>query len=89
MFLDRKIIYCDGGNKALELKHFYFYCNPDDVIMAHDYHDGIRKVAGVPDTYQPEVRPKDILHLSTNETFERLSEHEFKETRIVGFRKIK
>jgi hypothetical protein len=57
--------------------------------MAHDYHDGIRKVAGVLDTYQPEVHPKDILHLSTNETFERLSEHEFKETRIVGFRKIK
>jgi hypothetical protein len=87
--LENKIIYCDGGNKSLELQHFDKFCVSGDIIMAHDYHDGIRKVAGVLDTYQPEVHPKDILHLSTNETFERLSEHEFKETRIVGFRKIK
>ena len=85
----KKIIYCDGGNKAKELKHFWIMCNEGDIIMAHDYHDGIRIVPDVSTDYQPEVHPRDILHLAVNESFERLSEHRFKETRIVGFRKIK
>lgn len=83
-----KIFYCDGGNKALELKHFWTMCNENDIIMAHDFHDGIRKVKGVPEPH-PEVLPTDILHLSVNESFERLPEDVFRETRIIGFRKIK
>jgi hypothetical protein len=87
-WLGKKIFYCDGGNKALELKHFWTMCNENDIIMAHDFHDGIRKVKGVPEPH-PEVLPTDILHLSVNESFERLPEDIFKETRIIGFRKIK
>ena len=87
LFLARKIIYCDGGNKVKELKHFKYFCHPGDIIMAHDFHDGHRKVSGIPEIH-PEVLPMDIVHLDTDETFTRLNEDIFKETRIVGWRKI-
>ena len=86
--LPLKIIYCDGGNKVAELQHFKSVCLPGDVIMAHDYHDEIRKVRDIPREYfTPEVRPIDVEHLDNDKTFERLDEEIFKETRIIGWRK--
>ena len=83
-----KIIYCDGGNKVAELKHFKNACLSGDIIMAHDFHDEIRKVRDVPREYfTPEVRPEDVKHLDNDETFERLDEDIFKETRIIGWKK--
>jgi hypothetical protein len=54
--------------------------------MAHDYHDGDRKIHGVKEV-RPEVLPMDIHHLDSDDTFERLDENIFIETRIVGWRK--
>jgi hypothetical protein len=81
-----KIIYCDGGNKSKELRYFKHFCRSGDVIMAHDFWDGYRKVKGVEEIH-PEVTPMDVVHLDTDETFTRLNENIFKETRIVGWRK--
>jgi hypothetical protein len=81
-----KLIYCDGGNKVKELHHFKQFCNPGDVIMAHDFWDSDRKVHGVPEI-RPEVLPMDVLHLDISDNFTRLNENIFKETRIIGWRK--
>jgi 2-polyprenyl-3-methyl-5-hydroxy-6-metoxy-1,4-benzoquinol methylase len=35
----RKIIFCDGGNKAREFRILSKYLNPGDFILAHDYID--------------------------------------------------
>ena len=83
----RKIIYCDGGNKVKELHHFKHLCRSGDIIMAHDFHDGDRKIHSVEEVH-PEVLPMDIVHLDTDESFVRLNENVFIETRIVGWRKI-
>lgn len=86
--LARKIIYCDGGNKVKELKTYKNACKSGDIIMAHDFSDGIREVRDVPDYFlHPEVYPADIKHLDEDEDFERLPEKPFVETRIVGWRK--
>jgi hypothetical protein len=87
--LDDKIIYCDGGNKVEELKHFKNLCKTDDVIMAHDFWDGDRKIEGV-DEPRPEVFPMDVVHLDVSHDFVRVNEyiHNFDVTRIIGWRKI-
>ena len=83
-----KIIYCDGGNKVKELKHFKHLCRPGDIIMAHDFHDGIREVEGIPKRdIHPEVLPEDVVHLDEDETFVRLPENIFETTRIIGWQK--
>ena len=83
-YLPNKLIYCDGGDKVTELLYFKKACNIGDIIMAHDYHDGIRKIKGMKEVY-PEVLPQDVEHF--DKTFERLPEEIFKETRIIGWRK--
>lgn|SRR5574341_470 len=86
--LSRKIIYCDGGNKVKELQTYKSACKSGDIIMAHDFSDGIREVRDVPDYFlHPEVYPADIQHLDKDEDFEKLPERIFKETRIVSWRK--
>ena len=35
----KKIVFCDGGNKADEFNTFSSYINPGDIIGAHDYWD--------------------------------------------------
>jgi hypothetical protein len=55
--------------------------------MAHDFWDGDRKVKGVEEVH-PEVYPMDVYHLDSDETFERLDESIFIETRIVGWKKL-
>lgn len=85
--LSSKIIYCDGGNKVKELQHFKHFCRSGDIIMAHDYHDGNRVIKGV-DEVHPEVLPMDIIHLDISNDFTRIDERIFKETRIVGWRKV-
>lgn len=86
--LDNKIIYCDGGNKVKELKHFKTFCNSGDIIMAHDYHDSNRIIKGIPmKDIHPEVLPMDVFHLDSDDTFRRLPEDIFKNTRIIAFKK--
>lgn len=82
-----KLIYCDNGHKAEELKAYAPYCKSGDILMAHDFWDGVRQVRGVPEPH-PEVLPADIEFLENDPTFERLPEELFKETRIIGFRKL-
>lgn len=87
--LSRKITYCDGGNKVMELKQYKSACKSGDIIMSHDFSDGIREVRDVPDYFlHPEVYPADVKHLDDDEDFERLPETIFKETRIVGWMKL-
>lgn len=33
----RCLVFCDGGNKALEIKTFCSYLKPGDLILGHDY----------------------------------------------------
>lgn len=82
-----RIIYCDNGHKAEELVAYAPHCQSGDILMAHDFWDGIRQVRGVPEPH-PEVLPADIEFLENDPTFERLPEELFKETRIIGFRKL-
>jgi hypothetical protein len=87
--LTDKMIYCDGGNKAKELVHFKQFCDPGDVILAHDFYDGTRIVRDVPvENISIEVVADDIIHMEEDETFERLDEEIFKETRIIGWMKV-
>lgn len=87
--LPHKIIYCDGGHKAKELIHFQYACNPGDILLSHDFYDGKRKVRGVPDeNISKEVLVSDVAELDNSEWFERLDEDIFKETRIVGWKKL-
>jgi hypothetical protein len=82
-----KIIYCDGGNKIKELKHFKYLCDVGDIILAHDYYDEKRNVIDVPSP-NAEVTPEDVLHLDEDETFVKLPEDIFETTRIIGWQKI-
>jgi hypothetical protein len=79
-----KIIYCDGGNKVKELHHFKHMCQPGDILMAHDYWDGNRVIAGV-DEVHAEVLPMDIIEIDNSRYFTRLDENIFNETRIIGW----
>lgn len=82
----RKIIYCDGGNKAKEIAHFQSACRTGDIIMCHDYWDGQRKVRGVPDeNISKEVLPLDVQIYENSTAWKRLPEEIFKETRIIGW----
>jgi len=87
--LDNKIIYCDGGFKAKEIIHFKEFCKSGDILMAHDFYDGTRVVRDVPvENISIEVTDNDIAHMECDDFFERLDENIFKETRIIGWRKI-
>jgi len=85
--LSNKIIYCDGGNKVKELQHFKHFCRPGDIIMTHDFWDGDRKVKGVEEVH-PEVLLMDVVHMDVSDDFVRVDESIFKETRIIGWRKV-
>jgi hypothetical protein len=87
--MDNKIIYCDGGHKAKEIAHFKSACHPGDIIMCHDFYDGTRTVRGVPiENISIEVTTSDIQIYESDVAFERLPEDMFKETRIIGWRKL-
>lgn len=87
--LKDKIVYCDGGYKAIELEHFKFMCHSGDIIMAHDFWDGVRVPVDVPPgAWTPEVLLENVTHLDKDPTFIRLDEEIFKETRIVGWKKL-
>ena len=88
--LTHKIIYCDGGGKAKELQHFKALCHPGDILASHDYHDGSSIVVNVPPEHlpaNPEVTPKDIIHMMEDKTFEPIAVP-FSGTRIVAWRKL-
>jgi hypothetical protein len=80
--LGNKIIYCDGGNKVKELLHFKYFCRPGDIIMAHDFDRDIGVEA------KPEVLEDDVLHLDISDDFVRIDDERFKDTRIIGWRKV-
>lgn len=85
--LRSKIIYCDGGHKALEINHFAGTCTSGDILLSHDFWDGCRNVYTV-DNVVPEVTLNDIENLETNKYFKRLSENIFRNTRIIGWEKL-
>ena len=87
--LKGKIVYCDGGSKAKEILHFKDTLHSGDVIMCHDFYDGKRQVRGVPkENISVEVTPNDTELFDFDVEFERIPEDIFKETRIVGWRKL-
>lgn len=87
--LSKKMIYCDGGDKVLELLSYKNVCNPGDLLFAHDFWDGQRVVREVPTgDVHPEVHLEDIVHLDTSPRFSRYSEQFLCETRIVGWRHV-
>lgn len=87
--IKNKILYCDGGHKAIELAYFKRFCTPGDIIFAHDFYDGTRIVRDVlVENISIEVTANDIIHMEEDETFERLPEDLFKETRIIGWKKL-
>jgi len=82
-----KIIYCDGGNKPKELRHFMGACEVGDIIMAHDFYDGTREVLDVEEVH-PEVTAKDIEILDNDLSFSRIDTY-LEHTRIIAWEKIK
>ena len=88
--ITQKIVYCDGGGKAKELKHFKALCNPGDILASHDYHDGKSELVSIPPENFPdliEVSPEDIVHMEMDKTFEPIAVP-FPGTRIVAWRKL-
>ena len=89
--MKHKIIYCDGGGKAEELKYFKAFCDSGDILMSHDYHDGVTPIIGVPaeslHLLPKEVLADDIVHMTEDETFESIAVP-FEGTRIVAWRKL-
>lgn len=83
----RKIIYCDGGNKAMELAIYKDSLNVGDWILAHDYWDGERKIF---DCLEPkaEVTPQDVEVYRKDHNFVELGSLDLLHCRIVGFVKI-
>jgi len=83
----RTIIYCDNGNKAEEIKHFYPILKKDDILLTHDFTDGTRNVRGLSYHYYNlrEVTEDDIRDLDNNKELQRLPEEIFKETRNIGW----
>ena len=87
--LPNKMIYCDGGDKPRELLYFKNFCASGDIILTHDFYDGSRVVRGVPvENISIEVVASDIVRMENDVTFERLDEETFKDTRIIGWRKL-
>jgi hypothetical protein len=85
----KSLIYCDNGNKKEEIKVYYKLARFGDIILTHDFSDGKRKVRGIRDYSYPEVIQKDIEFMEENPLFERLPEELLKETRLIGWIKIK
>ncbi len=87
--LKNKLVYCDGGAKAKEVLHFKDALHSGDIIMCHDFYDGTRTVRGVPvENISIEVTANDVQIYENDTAFKRLPEDMFKETRIIGWRKI-
>ena len=85
----KKIVYCDGGNKAEELIAYAGTVVKGDLLMAHDYSDYQRNVIGFPDyatSVSPEVVPSDVVFLRSgySEVYEKLLQN----TRIFAVRKL-
>lgn len=79
----RCLIYCDGGNKVKELYHFAPLLRPQDIIMAHDYYDGVREVRDV-ETPRAEVSPADVEALIPLHNLTPINNY-FDQTRLIGW----
>ena len=84
----RAIVYCDNGNKKVEIIHYSKILSKGDILLTHDYLDGIRIAKDVNLDYCREVTPEDVKFLEDDPTFERLPEEMFKETRLIGWKKL-
>lgn len=71
---DRKMIYCDGGDKAKEAHLYWPILRPGDLLGLHDYSDD-------PNAKGPEVFPKDVEDLLA--AGKRHGREELKDTRIL------
>ena len=83
----RRMIYCDGGNKAKEILEYSRLCRFADIILCHDYDDGTRKGKGLPEKIAAEVVPAD-LEFFHDAKFIQFAPERFEHTRIAGFYKV-
>jgi len=81
----RTFIYCDGGNKKLEMGLYKDLLNTGDIIACHDYFR--ENIIGL-DIFAPEVSRKDLLFLEYGLRFEPLPDYALSGTRIMGFIKL-
>lgn len=82
-----KIIYCDGGNKVAELHAYKEVCRSGDLLLTHDYYDGVRVVTDVYDPHA-EVRPEDVADIDADTSFQLYDQQLLSTTRIQGWRKL-
>lgn len=84
------LVYCDNGNKPREIERFHNIIQPGSILLTHDFTDGSRTVRDLPYHYYTsrEVTVEDIAFIESDDTFQRLPEDAFKETRNVGWLKL-
>jgi len=84
------LVYCDNGNKPREIERFHGVIKPGSILLTHDFTDGTRKVRDLPYHYYNtrEVTVEDIAFLESDESFQRLPEFIFHETRNIGWIKL-
>ncbi len=84
----RAIVYCDGGDKAEEIRFYKDVPKAGDLLMAHDFWDGVSEVRDVPGYGsrlfpKPEVVVGDLAVLLDG--YNPLPAAYLAATRIVGF----
>jgi hypothetical protein len=87
------LLYCDGGDKAKELKMYHSIIRKGDFLAAHDFTDYANPVVGLPDYHKiegkkaprPELFMKDVAFLSRLGFIE-VDSH-LAGTRIIAFNK--
>lgn len=85
------LLYCDGGDKARELKMYHSILRAGDIIAGHDFTNYKTPVAGIPEYHKidgegsprPELFKADINFLNSL-GFVRVKHH-LEQTRIVAF----
>jgi len=87
----RMFIYCDNGNKVLEMEIFSKQLSSGDIIACHDYYDE-QEVFGLKNFGKseecgcvPEVWKKDVQYLFDDLNFDVLPSYLLEGTRIIGF----
>lgn len=86
---DPTLIYCDNGDKPLEVRRYAPILRVGDIIMTHDYYDGKRKVRNLPGYGEtslcshPEVLPDDVEFM--RQIFHEIDKVNLSDTRIIGF----
>ena len=83
----RCLVYCDNGNKPMEIERYHTVIRPGSILLTHDFTDGTRNIRELPYYYfdTREVTEQDIAFIESDDSFERLPEMLFAETRNIGW----